>query len=142
MDEGQPENAPPEQWAIRTDAGARKVIDRIDRLRGELEVLKAELEHAVTHKQLIAGLGACIFSILAAAGVLLVRVEATSKAAGAAALQVATEARDSGARLEGFLKVELQDARREQREDIAGVKTDLRNATRALERSRRPAREP
>jgi hypothetical protein len=42
----QPADAPPEEWRPRTDAGARKLIERIDRL-------EAKLEGLVTHKHLL-----------------------------------------------------------------------------------------
>ncbi len=129
----QPSNSPKENWRPRTDEGARKLVERIDGFRGELEVVKAK---GVTTGQALSGLGLCIFGVFALLGWVVTRAEAAAKEAGQAAYEKAQEALAAQRALEVFVKTDLQDLRREIRADMSDLKSEVRNTTKAVERSR------
>lgn len=62
----QPPGAPPEQWQPRKDVVSRKVIDRLDRVSGELEEVQRKLATYVTLGWLIGVLGTASIVIIGA----------------------------------------------------------------------------
>lgn len=143
MGDGQPENAPPVFWPIRTDAGARKVVERIDAVRAELAelsrevaVVKALQNGNVTFKNVLLGAAAILATMLGTFAAVIARAESLARDAGAPALVVAKETQQAQRQLELFVKVELQDFKRELKADMSDLKDEVRNTTRAVERAK------
>jgi hypothetical protein len=76
------ETADPSQWQVRTDKGARKIVERIDAWRSEVAALKNEVgevsvavqilkEGTVTWQRFLAIAGAVVLSIAAFAAFVL-----------------------------------------------------------------------
>lgn len=149
----QPDGARPEDYLPRTDAGARKVIDRLDQMAARLDILDREVaamrilqQGNVTFR---GAMGGAVAVLLLAGGFgvfFLSRAEAAAGSAGSRALEVALEAKqlaqaavDQGRGTERFVKEELGAMKSEIRADLADLKSEVRNTTRAVERTRRPA---
>jgi hypothetical protein len=113
--------APPESWAPRTDAGARKLVQRVDDLRGDLKAY-------VTHRELLAwALSAAVVLVGGAWVVVRDGVQRADDAATRAAVAAKSETARTEADLERHEKAhraELEAIRQELldgREDIKGL---------------------
>ena len=129
----QPPHSPPEQWAARTDAGARKVVGRLDELADELDELRTEVrayrEHTVTHTGMIGWVGAAAITIVTAAWVVTTRsVDQVEKVGTKAEAAVST------------LRVEVVDNKRAASAEVIEVRKDIRALSEAIFTRRRQPR--
>lgn len=119
MPHEQPPGVPPQQWLPRTDAGARKLIDRIDDLADKLDVVdqkvgfvEARASGWVTWERLTLLLGT-------AAAVIIGGAWTAAKASAEA------KAKELEARFE-LVAQELRAAKRAQEEGLLEVRRDVR----------------
>lgn len=83
--------APREFWLPRTDAGARKLIERIDIVRAEIEDVHKALEKYVTHKHLLGIAAGFAVAVISAAWMI---TKAESASAKAAAVEVRSDLKE------------------------------------------------
>jgi hypothetical protein len=106
---------PPGGWPrVRTDAGARVLVARID-------ALSERLEGFVTHKQMMAWAGAFAVTLIAAVWILASRAENRAEAAGAKAVSHAKEA-----------VISIQGEVSEVRSDVQAIREESRKDNQAL----------
>lgn len=138
----QPPPPPSNYTGVRTDAGARKIVERIDLWRAEtsevakrLATLEARQENAITMRQTMAA-SVILLGLAGGFGVFfLSRAEAAARDAGVAAEQKADQALSRQADLERFVKQDLRELKGELKSDMADIKAEVRNTTKAVERT-------
>ena len=133
----QPEGSAQEKWQVRTDAGARKIVERIDTYRSEsadvarrVVALEERMLRHATFREILAG-GVTLLMVLSGGMAWTIsRAEDASKDAGAAAYQKAKDNEQAQRELEKFVKTELQDFKRELKHEMQELKQAIRDGGR------------
>lgn len=113
------DGVPQEMWAPRTDAGARKLV-------GEVHKLRSELKGYVTHKHMMAWVGVAALAIVSGAWLVAERAADTAKAVSEKA---ATSAQESSTRVEMHLEAHEKDHKQE----LDGIREEMRDGQNRIE---------